>query len=138
MTGETKIPTAIWLSPNAMQLHLLDITTGRVDSCMFRKYRKSGRFPGGGTGSPLQCSCLGKSHRERNLAGYSPWDRKESDTMIDQAQTHTHVRAYLFRVVITGWEVAYIIPSDVILSSFSSSASPLRACWKIIFLYSSR
>ena len=34
----------------------------------------SGRSPGGGHGSPLQCSCLGESHgRGRSLAGYSPW-----------------------------------------------------------------
>ena len=32
----------------------------------------SGRFPGEGNGNPLQCSCLGKSHGRRSLAGYSP------------------------------------------------------------------
>ena len=38
-----------------------------------------GKFPGGGHGSPLQYSCLEKFHGQRSLAGYSPWDRKESD-----------------------------------------------------------
>ena len=28
--------------------------------------------------SPLQCSCLGESHGQRSLAGYSPWGHKES------------------------------------------------------------
>ena len=28
---------------------------------------------GGGTGNPLQYSCLRKSHGQRSLAGYSPW-----------------------------------------------------------------
>ena len=32
--------------------------------------------PGGGNGNPLQCSCLGKSHGRRSLAGYSPWGQK--------------------------------------------------------------
>ena len=36
--------------------------------------------PGEGHGNPLQHSCLGKSHGQRRLAGYSPWGRKESDT----------------------------------------------------------
>ena len=31
-------------------------------------------------GNPFQYSCLGKSHGQRSLAGYSPWSRKESDT----------------------------------------------------------
>ena len=31
-------------------------------------------------GTPLQYSCLGKSHRLRSLACYSPWGHKELDT----------------------------------------------------------
>ena len=37
------------------------------------------RFPGEGNGSPLQCSCLEKSHGQRSLPGNSPWSHKESD-----------------------------------------------------------
>ena len=33
-----------------------------------------------GTGTPLQYSCLEKSHGQRSLVGCSPWGRKESDT----------------------------------------------------------
>ena len=33
-----------------------------------------------GDGTPLQYSCLEKSHGQRSLIGCSPWDRKESDT----------------------------------------------------------
>ena len=36
-----------------------------------------GRSPGGGHGNPLQYSCLENPHRQRSLAGYSPWGRKE-------------------------------------------------------------
>ena len=38
-----------------------------------------GGFSGEGNGNPLQCSCLEKSHRQRSLAGYSPWSCKDSD-----------------------------------------------------------
>ena len=39
-----------------------------------------GRPPGGGHGNPLQCSRLENPHGTRNLAGYSLWGCKESDT----------------------------------------------------------
>ena len=39
-----------------------------------------GRFPGGGNGNSLVYSCLGNSHGQRSLVGYSPWGHKESDT----------------------------------------------------------
>ena len=40
----------------------------------------SGRSPGEGNGNLLQYSCLGKSHGQRKLVGYSPWSHKELDT----------------------------------------------------------
>ena len=42
-----------------------------------------GRSPAGGYGNPLQYSCLENSHGRRNLAGYSRWGHKESDTTSD-------------------------------------------------------
>ena len=36
---------------------------------------------GEGNGNPLQYSCLEKSHGQRSLVDYSPWDCKESDTV---------------------------------------------------------
>ena len=38
-----------------------------------------GRLPGEGNGNPLQYSCLGEFHGQRNLVGYSPWGRRELD-----------------------------------------------------------
>ena len=38
-----------------------------------------GRSPGEGNGNPL-VFLPGESHRQRSLAGCSPWGRKESDT----------------------------------------------------------
>ena len=51
-----------------------------------RNIRDSGLIPeferssGGGHGNPLLYSCLENPHGQRNLAGYSPWGHKESDT----------------------------------------------------------
>ena len=39
----------------------------------------SGRSLGEGIGYPLQYSCLENPHRQKSLAGCSPWGRKESD-----------------------------------------------------------
>ena len=38
---------------------------------------------------PLQYSCLENPHGQRSLAGYSPWDCKESET-IEQLSTAQH------------------------------------------------
>ena len=38
-----------------------------------------GRSPGGGHGSPLQCSCLENPHGQRSLVGCCPWGCKELD-----------------------------------------------------------
>ena len=40
-----------------------------------------GRSPGEGKGYPLQYSCLENPHGQKSLAAYSPWSRKESDTI---------------------------------------------------------
>ena len=40
----------------------------------------SGRSPGGGHGNPLQYCRLENPHRQRSLAGYSPWGHKELET----------------------------------------------------------
>ena len=48
-----------------------------------------GRSPGEENGNPFQYSWLEKSHGWRNLVGYSPWGRKESDTT-EQLHFHFH------------------------------------------------
>ena len=37
-----------------------------------------GRSPGEGSGNLLQYSCLGESHGQKSLVGYSPWGCKKS------------------------------------------------------------
>ena len=39
----------------------------------------SGGPPGEGNSTPLQLFLPGEPHRQRSLAGYSPWGRKESN-----------------------------------------------------------
>ena len=59
------------------------VTDGKESTCNagdLGSIPGSGRSPGGGSGNPLQYSCLGKSRGQGILAGYSPWGGKESDT----------------------------------------------------------
>ena len=49
------------------------------------------RSTGEGNGNPLKYSCLGKSHGQRSLVGYSPWGCKESNMT---EHTHTHIHTY--------------------------------------------
>ena len=39
-----------------------------------------GKSPGGGHGNPLKYPCLENLYKQKNLASYSPWGRKESGT----------------------------------------------------------
>ena len=52
----------------------------------------SGSSPGEGNGSPLQYSCLEKSHGWRNLVGYGPWGCKESDRLSDFTFTFIFIK----------------------------------------------
>ena len=54
-----------------------------------------GRSPGGGHGNPLQYSCLENPHGQRSLADYSPWGRKEPDTIEWLNTAQAHIRASL-------------------------------------------
>ena len=54
-----------------------------------------GRYPGGGHGNPLQCSCLESAHGQRSLAGYSPWGRKGSD-MTERLSTHSFSSSHVW------------------------------------------
>ena len=52
-----------------------------------------GRSPGGGYGNPLQYSCLKNPHKQRSLAGYSPWGHRELDTteQLSTAQSYLKI-----------------------------------------------
>ena len=54
---------------------------------------RSGRSSGGGNGNPIPVFLPGKSHKQRSLAGYSPWGRNESDTT-ERLSTHALCKSY--------------------------------------------
>ena len=58
-----------------------------------------GRAPGVGNGSPPPVFLPGKSHGQRSLAGYSPWDRKESE----RTEGLTKIRVGMILAVIISW-----------------------------------
>ena len=54
-----------------------------------------GRSLGEGNGNPLHYSCLENPHGQRSWAGYySPWGRKESDTIKRLTHTHRNILTY--------------------------------------------
>ena len=63
----------------------------------------SGLNPGEGNGNPLQHTCLEKSHGQRSLAEYSPWDRKELATneglSMHVCLEETHYYFFFFAVI---------------------------------------
>ena len=64
--------------------------------CQFRKFKRHrfnqwvGKIP---WRQPSPIILPGKFHEQRNLAGYSPWSRKESDTT---EHTHTYIYTYIY------------------------------------------
>ena len=57
----------------------------------------SGRSPGGGHDNPLQQSCL-ENPIKRNLASYSSWGCKDSDTTEWLRHTHTHTHTQKWEI----------------------------------------
>ena len=53
------------------------------------------RSPEDGNGNQLQYSCLGNSHGQRSMAGYSPWGPKESD----MAERLTHSLSLIYKLL---------------------------------------
>ena len=68
------------------------------------------RNEGEGNGTPLQYSCLEKSHGRRSLVGCSPWGRKESERLSDftftflalEKEVATHCSVLAWRIPGTG------------------------------------
>ena len=63
----------------------------------------SGRFPRGGKWLPTPVFLPGKSHGQRSLMGYSPYNHRESDmteklSMHAGTHTHTHTHTHTLRV----------------------------------------
>ena len=76
-----------------------------------------GRSPGGGHGNPLQYSCLEDPCGQRSLAGYSPWDRKESDTT--ERLSTLHSTMYLIYFMVLFFSSIFFLISSKLLFPFS-------------------
>ena len=74
-SDEGNIPTIYrkWALPGGSAVKNPPASAGNVGSIC-----GSRRSPGGGN-RPTPVFFPGKSHEQRRLAGYSPWDHKESD-----------------------------------------------------------
>ena len=62
--------------PGGSAVKIPPVNAGDAGSILPKLERSSGE----GNGSPLQYSCLGKSHEQRTLTGYSPWGSEELNT----------------------------------------------------------
>ena len=72
---KTKAPKTSWLRSSVVW-GLSSRLYGKESACSAGDSGSipgSGRSPGEGNGNPLQYFCLGKSHGQRSLVGYSPW-----------------------------------------------------------------
>ena len=52
----------------------------------------SGGSPGEGNSNSLQYSCLGESHGQRSLVGYSQWGCRESNTTGNTGTTYCYMK----------------------------------------------
>ena len=80
------LPHHIYLIPLPPKIYLKDSKESAHNSGDPGLIPGWGRYPGEGNGYLHQYSCLGKSHGQRSLVSYSPWDLKESD-MTEQLNT---------------------------------------------------
>ena len=74
-----------------------DDSTGKESACNVGDTGGMGSIPewrispGEGNGNSLQYPCLEKSHQQRSLVGYSPWNHKESDVSEHKACDMTFI-----------------------------------------------
>ena len=69
--------------------------SGKKSACHYRRCRRCEsnpwirKVPWSRKWQPISVYLLGKSHRQRSLKGYSPWDHKQLD-MTERLSTHIH------------------------------------------------
>ena len=73
---------------------------------------------GEGNGTPLQSSCLEKSHGRKSLVGCSPWGREKSDTT-EQLHFHFHHHALQKEMATHSRFLAWRIPGTGLPSMWS-------------------
>ena len=88
----------------------------------------SGRSPGGGNGTPLQCSCLRNPMDKRSLAGYSPWYCKSRTRL----STHVHYdlsSSTRDREIFLNNKSYFLLPSKVKPKSMTYSSTMSFTLW---------
>ena len=69
----------------------------RESACQYRRPGFDpwvGKIPWSREWQPTSVFLPGESHGQKSLAGYSPWDRKESYTTEQLTHTHTHTHTH--------------------------------------------
>ena len=75
-----------------------------------------GWTPGVGNGNPLQVFLPGEFHRQRGLAGYSPWGHKELN-ITERMHTHTHTHTHTqFCDETSQFYFIYFINTDILIT----------------------
>ena len=80
---------------------LLDGAVGKASTCQCRRCKRCrfdswvGKIPCRRKWQPVSVFLPAKFHRQRSLAGYSSWGRKESD-MTKRLSTHTHMHEPIY------------------------------------------
>ena len=81
------------------------IPSGKESACQCRRCKRLGFYPWlrkilwSRKWQPTPVFLPGKSHGQRSLAGYSPWDHKETDmTECAHARTHTPTHTFTQRI----------------------------------------
>ena len=93
-TGEAKEVKAAYL------FRLPILYCCKEPACQCRRFKRHGFHPWVGKipwrreWQPTPVFLLGESHRQRGLAGYSPWGHKEPDMNEELTQTHTEDTLY--------------------------------------------
>ena len=102
--------SAMWESPSIMYVYIyyfpnnVGFPGGSVVKNPLANAEYMGLIPGlvrsprGGNGSPLQYSCLGKSHGQRSLAGYSPWVAKNQTWLSNWAPNNVYLILFVMNL----------------------------------------
>ena len=84
---------------------------------------------------PTPYSCLGESHGQRNLAGYSPWDRKELDMTEQHSLTHSLTPALLPDSLPSEPPGCNEVKKIIALDQASSTNKQENRTWKFFTLF---
>ena len=111
-----------------------DGTSSKEPACQQRWHKRLGfhlwvgQIPWRRAGQPTPVFLPGESHGQRKLAGYSPWDRKESDMTEATQQARVHTRVYAgCRLSLVSWSEGYSLACGLLIEMVSLVEHRLQA-----------